>query len=110
MEKEVLGHYAVDQDGGGLQILIIHPSGEVGSQILPKDFGQRLRVLKDLVGGHLEAVPVPGANYLVAWEGAKGATHFVNKKATDMAREAGSIQPSDYFAGTVLVVPQAALR
>lgn len=93
-----------------MQATILYPGGKAVSQELPDDEGQRLRLLQDLVGGHLEVVPVPGAQYLVAWEGAKGTTHVVNKAATAMAREAESIPPTDYLAGTVLVVPQGALR
>lgn len=88
---------------------ILHPGGETDTRELPEDEVRRLRLLQDLVGGHLEVVPVPGAKYLVFWEEAKDGTHVVNETATAIAREAESIQPGDYLAGIVIVVPRKAL-
>ena len=59
---------------------ILHPGGETDTRELPEDEVRRLRLLQDLVGGHLEVVPVPGAKYLVFWEEAKDSPHVVNER------------------------------
>ena len=87
---------------------IIHPGGETDTRELPED-GVRRLLLQDLVGGHLEVVPVPGTKYLVFWDEAKDTPHVVNETATAIAREAESIQAGDYIAGVVVVVPRVAL-
>ncbi|WP_126448043.1 hypothetical protein [Sulfuricystis multivorans] len=92
-----------------MQAIILYPGGEINSRELPDDEKQRLQLLKDLVGGHLEVVPVPGAKYLVFWEEVKDSPHLINEIATVIAREAESIQSDDYLAGVVVVVPWEAL-
>ncbi|BBN90710.1 hypothetical protein AZSP09_37330 (plasmid) [Azospira sp. I09] len=96
-------------DGVLMLATILHPGGETDTCELPEDEVQRLRLLQDLVGGHLEAVPVPGAKYLVFGGEAKDGLHVVNETASATAREAESIQPDDYIAGVVVVVPREAL-
>lgn len=96
-------------DPHALQITVIQPDGGVDAVDLPEEEGARLRKLQELVGGHIEVVPVTGRRYLVVSESAKDTPHLVNQSATAIAHECESIQPGDYLAGTVLIVPQQAL-
>lgn len=93
-----------------LWITVLKPDGEAEQCLLPEDDLPRLRKMQELVGGHLEVVPVPGGRYLVASESAKDGPHVVNHFATQVAREAESILPDDYLAGTVLLVFQQAMN
>jgi hypothetical protein len=89
---------------------ILSPDGAIREDALPDGDNDRVLRLYDLVGGHLEIVPIKGARYLVMNEGAKDKHLQANKAATDLAHEAESIPDGDYIAGTVVVVAQAALR
>lgn len=89
---------------------IIKP-GEICSQTIDLPSGERERIdyLRDLVGGHIETVPMPGAKYMCVFEDAKLYKQTINVEATAMAIEAESISELDYIAGTVVIVPSEAL-
>ena len=92
-----------------LKITVLQPDGAVDIFDLPEDEITRLRAIQELVGGHIALVPIVGSRYLVASESAKDKPHTINQTATALAHECESIQPDDYLAGTVLLVPQSAM-
>ncbi len=92
-----------------MQATVIYPGGGTDALGLPTDEILRMQTLKELVGGPLEVVPVPGARYMVFWEDAKLGPHCVNETATVIARETESILPDDYLAGVVVLVSKEAL-
>lgn len=96
-------------DTGFLRATILGVDGSLDQTVLPTDEAKRLRAIQDAVGGFIEVIPVPGHRYLIACETAKIGPHVINRIATEMALEAESIQPTDYLAGTVMLVSQRAL-
>lgn len=94
----------------GLQATILLPDGEIAVQDLPAAEVDRLCCLQELVGGHLEVVPIDGQRYLVFCEVAKDRPHVINKTATAIAHASESIMVDDYLAGTVVLLPQHALN
>lgn len=92
-----------------LRATVLQADGETDQIILPESDDVRLQRIQEAVGGLLEVIPVPGRRYLLVSESAKDGPHVINRIATQMAREAESIPPDDYLAGTVLLVSQQAL-
>ncbi len=93
-----------------LRATVLQPDGETDQFLLPEEEGERLRRIQEVVGGHLEVVPIPCGRYLVVSESAKEGLHVINRYATQMALESESILPDDYLAGTVLLVTQRAMN
>ncbi len=93
-----------------LRATVLMADGEADQIMLPKADPDRIRRMQEVVGGHLEVVPVPGSRYLVVNESAKDGPHAINRFATQLALEAESIPPDDYLAGTVLLVTQQAMN
>lgn len=89
---------------------IIHPEGGVDTVALPLDDDKRLEALKQIVGGYIEAVALPGGRYMVINENGKDAPHVINQTATDIAREGQSIAPDDYIAGVAAIITQGILQ
>lgn len=90
--------------------VVIHPTGSITTLELPMNPIDRIATLKDLVGGCLQTVPLPGARYLVINDDIKSRFPQTNRTATAMARAAESIHPKDYIAGVAVIVPNAALQ
>ena len=93
---------------------------ETRSAISPESLDGALSYISLLSGASLIHSPslartpyilhrMPGAKYLVFGGEAKDGLHVVNETASATAREAESIQPDDYIAGVVVVVPREAL-
>ena len=83
---------------------LIMANGETDPITLPDDVDARLRQLQTLVGGYIEAVPLPGHRYMMINENGKDGPHFINQTATLLAREAESIMASDYIAGDAVIL------
>ena len=63
----------------------------------------RLRQLQEIVGGHIEAVSLPGERCMVINENGKDGPHMVNHTAT-------AIMPTDYIAGVAVILPAEVLQ
>lgn len=93
-----------------LRATVLQPDGEAEQIVLPEAEAERLRRMQEVVGGHLEVVPIPCGRYLVVSESAKDGLHVINRYATQLALESESILPDDYLAGPVLLVSQRAMN
>lgn len=93
-----------------LRATVLQPDGETDQFLLPEEESERLSRMQEVVGGHIEVVPIPCGRYLVVSESAKDGLHVINRYATQMAHESESILPDDYLAGTVLLVTQRAMN
>ena len=71
---------------------------------LPEDPQARVRLLREIVGGNIEAVPVSTERHLVMNADGKLQDHKVNITATMMASINESIMPDDYIAGPAVLV------
>lgn len=98
------------RDTESLRATVLLSDGETDQIILPEADPARLLRMQEVVGGHLEVVPIPGRRYLVVSESAKDGPHVINRIATQMAQEAESIPLDDYLAGTVLLVSQQVMN
>ncbi len=78
-------------------------------RFLPDDSSSRLRILREIVGGDIEVVPLLGRRYLVIDEDGKDKAHRPNDFATWLAHQSESITPEDYIAGVAIIVSHAAL-
>lgn len=90
--------------------IVIPPKGQVELVELPLDDLPRLTMLKELVGGYVQAVSLPGDRFMVLNEEGKTRPHAANETATAIARVAESILPDDYIAGVAVIIPRAALQ
>ena len=86
-----------------MQATIILPNGEVDLVSLLGNDDARLRQLQEIVGGHIEAVSLPGERCMVINENGKDAPHMVNHTAT-------AIVPTDYIAGVAVILPAEVLQ
>ncbi len=93
-----------------LRATVIMANGEPDMLMLPEAVSERIIRMQEVVGGHLEVVPIEGNRYLVFSESAKDGLHIINRFATQMALESESILPDDYLAGTVLLVTHQAMN
>lgn len=93
-----------------LRATVISPDGEVASILLPLDDEGLPQSLRELVGGYIQAVALPGGRYMVINENGKDGPHLVNHTATIIAHEAEAIPPRDYIAGVAIVLPGGVLR
>ncbi len=91
-------------------VVVIAANGAVSEVILPSEDMEALHALQDLVGGPIEARPLPERKYLVLNEDAKLDFHFRNEIATELALKAESIQADDYIAGTAVIVDSSVLE
>ena len=91
-------------------VIVIAANDAVSEVILPSEEMEALHTLQDLVGGPIEAIPLPERKYLVLSEDAKQDFHFRNEIATELALKAESIQPDDYIAGTAVIVDSSVLE
>lgn len=71
---------------------------------LPEDPQSRLLLLREIVGGNIEAVPVSSERHLVMNADGKLQDHKVNITATMIASISESIMPDDYIAGPAVLV------
>lgn len=71
---------------------------------LPEDPQARLILLREIVGGNIEAVPLSSERHLVMNADGKLQDHKVNITATMMASINESIMPDDYIAGPAVLV------
>lgn len=71
---------------------------------LPEDPQARLRLLRKIIGGNIEAVPVNIGFHLVINADGKLQDHEVNFTATMIASINESIRPDDYIAGIAVMV------
>lgn len=92
-----------------IQATVLCAHGQTDTVELPAGETARLLKLKLLVGDTLEVVPLTDQRLMVLHGEAKNQPHFVNATATLLAREAQSIPPDDYIAGTAVIVPRTAL-
>ena len=90
--------------------VVIRPDGHLDTVVLPSDAAERLHELQSLVGGYIEAVPLPDKRYMILDENGKMRPHQINDMATAIAHEAEAIMPTDYIAGVAIVLAQAALQ
>ena len=86
-----------------MQATIILPNGEVDLVSLLGNDDARLRQLQEIVGGHIEAVSLPGERCMVINENGKDGPHMVNHTAT-------AIMPTDYIAGVAVILPAEVLQ
>lgn len=70
----------------------------------------RLRSMQEIVGGYIQAVPLPGRMHLIFNEDAKEAPHAVNQLATALAHASQAISLRDYIAGIAAIVPTESLE
>lgn len=89
---------------------MILPNGEVDSISLPEGEDARLRQLREMVGGYIEVVALPGERHMVINENGKDGPHMINHTATAIAHEAEAIMPSDYIAGVAVILPAEVLQ
>lgn len=97
-------------DTAFLRATVILAVGDPDVIMLPEEVSERTTRMQEMVGGHLEVVPIQGSRYLVFSESAKDGLHVINRFATQMALESESILPDDYLAGTVLLVSHQAMN
>lgn len=71
---------------------------------LPEDPQERLLLLREIVGGNIEAVPLNPERHLVMNANGKLQDHKVNITATMIASINESIMPDDYIAGPAVLV------
>ena len=71
---------------------------------LPEDPQARVHLLREIVGGNIEAVPVSSERHLVMNADGKLQDHKVNITATMIASINESIMPDDYIAGPAVLV------
>lgn len=88
----------------------ITPSGESNEYLLPEDSHACLNLLQSLVGGPLQALPLPGRRYMLINDEGAMVPHQPNPIATMLAQEAQSIHRDDYIAGTAVIVPAKVLE
>lgn len=93
-----------------LKAIVIPPDGGVLAITLPADDKLRLTRIQDLVGGFVEAIPMPRERMMLVNEDAKRKAHKVNNPATMLACSCGSIDQNDYIAGVAVVVHTTALN
>ena len=93
-----------------MQATIILPNGEVDLVSLLGNDDARLRQLQEIVGGHIEAVSLPGERCMVINENGKDGPHMINHTATAIAHEAEAIMSSDYIAGVAVILPAEVLQ
>ncbi len=86
-----------------MQATVILPNGEVDLVSLLGNDDARLRQLQEIVGGHIEAVSLPGERCMVINENGKDGPHMVNHTAT-------AIMPTDYIAGVAVILPAEVLQ
>ena len=87
---------------------IITPDGAVSETELLTGDSNLLQQLRELVGGYLEVIPLPGHHMLINEDG-KAQPHHVNSTATMMAHQCESISKADYIAGTAVIIKQGIL-
>jgi hypothetical protein len=90
--------------------IVIPLKGQVQLVELPDGELPRFRTLQEIVGGHVQAVPLPGDRFMVLNEEGKMRPHGTNQTATAIARAAESILPDDYIAGVAAIIPRVALQ
>lgn len=88
---------------------VVEAAGGHRMCFLPEESAARLQMLRDMVGGDIEVVPLRDNRYLVIDENGKSKVHRPNEFATWLAREAESIADDDYIAGDAVVVSKSAL-
>jgi hypothetical protein len=88
---------------------VIEVDGSESQRMLPRDATERLTLLNALVGGRLEAVPMPDQQHMVVCDHAEDIAPC-NVSATRLAHAAASIGAMDYIAGCAVVVPTSALE
>lgn len=71
---------------------------------LPEDPPTRMKMLREIVGGNIETVPVGHERHLVINADGKLHDHKVNITATMIASINESIMPGDYIAGPAVLV------
>ena len=76
---------------------------------LPSDVQATVKVLKQLLGGQIEVVPVSRAEFMVVREDGKLVPHEPNEEATNIAQAACAIPSYDYIAGDAIIVRKEAL-
>ncbi len=78
---------------------------------LPKDEGERLKRLQDLVEGHIEVIPLGCGRVMVINSDGKLLPHpRVNVTATMIASVRGSIMSDDHITGRAIVLHEEALK
>ena len=87
---------------------IIDPEGPAREIELSNGDDKLLRQLRDLVGGYLEVIALPGYHMLVNEDG-KANSHKVNDTATLIAHKFEAISKADYIAGTAVIIKQGIL-
>jgi hypothetical protein len=89
---------------------ILYANGDIDTVALPDDGQARMEKLTELIGGdYIQALPISRVRYMLIDENGKLHTHVRNQAATDLAHEAEAIQPSDYIAGTAVIVLRSAV-
>ena len=87
---------------------IIDPEGPAREIELSNGDDKLLRQLRDLVGGYLEVIALPGHHMLVNEDG-KANPHKVNDVTTLIAHKFEAISKADYIAGTAIIIKQGIL-
>lgn len=93
----------------GITAIVISPEGACREFVLAKSPDDRINQFEAILGGHPEAVALPG-NYLVIDENGKDGEHKINAVATALAHNYEVIRPNEYIAGAAILVPRYALR
>ena len=90
-------------------VILVTPKGEMTRHTVLVDDIYVLVILRDMVGGNVEIIPLRGRRYLVLNGEGKLLRLPPNALATKLAHDSQSIPPSDYIAGNAVIVPASLL-
>lgn len=93
-----------------LEARVVMPNDVQELIVLPASAAERLQKLQTIVGGHIEAIPLPAGQQMVMNAEGKFGPHQLNITATMIAYIHDAIANDDYIAGPAVIVSTAALE
>lgn len=93
-----------------LQARVVLPNNVEERIVLPTETKERLHKLQEIVGGQLEAIPLPCGQQMLMNADGKLQPHQINITATMIAFIHEAITADDYIAGPAVIVSTALLE
>ena len=93
-----------------LEAKVVMPNDVQELIVLPMGVHERLHKLQDIVGGNIEAIPLPCGQHMVMNADGKLGPHQVNITATMIAFIHEAIADDDYIAGPAVIVSTSVLE